>query len=130
MTVQTIEAFEHEMLEDEALSRLLELGRDQGYVSIDDVLQVVPGEQRQAEKLEEIGFEKAFCIPTKALWQQLSEHIGVCRDEIAGFRDAELLGVCDHIGSAGDELSTEFTPIKYERIDRDDWCTFGRAQCH
>lgn len=54
MTVQTIEAFEHEMLEDEALSRLLELGREQGYVSIDDVLQVVPGEQRQAEKLEEI----------------------------------------------------------------------------
>jgi len=54
MTVQTIEAFEHEMLEDEALSKLLELGREQGFVSIDDVLQVVPGEQRQAEQLEEI----------------------------------------------------------------------------
>jgi RNA polymerase primary sigma factor len=54
MTVQTIEAFEHEMLEDEALTRLLELGREQGFVSIDDVLQVVPGEQRQAEQLEEI----------------------------------------------------------------------------
>lgn len=53
----TIEAFENEAIslnEDEALERLIRLGRKQGFVSIDNVLQLVPGEQRQSEHLEEI----------------------------------------------------------------------------
>ncbi|UYN91318.1 MAG: sigma-70 family RNA polymerase sigma factor [Anaerolineales bacterium] len=53
----TIEAFENEEIslsEDEALERLIRLGRKQGFVSIDNVLQLVPGEQRQSEHLEEI----------------------------------------------------------------------------
>ncbi|MCL4258909.1 MAG: sigma-70 family RNA polymerase sigma factor [Anaerolineales bacterium] len=53
----TIEAFETEEIslsEDEALERLIRLGRKQGFVSIDNVLQLVPGEQRQSEHLEEI----------------------------------------------------------------------------
>ncbi|HRN50985.1 MAG TPA: sigma-70 family RNA polymerase sigma factor [Anaerolineales bacterium] len=53
----TIEAFENEEVilnEDEALERLIRLGRKQGFVSIDNVLQLVPGEQRQSEHLEEI----------------------------------------------------------------------------
>jgi RNA polymerase primary sigma factor len=54
MTVKTIEAFENENLEDDAIKRLISLGREQGYVSIDDVLSLVPGEQRQSEQLEEI----------------------------------------------------------------------------
>jgi len=55
MNVKTIEAFEHEEIsEEEALERLLKLGRKQGFVSIDNVLQLVPGEQRQSEQLEEI----------------------------------------------------------------------------
>ncbi|MBX3003566.1 MAG: sigma-70 family RNA polymerase sigma factor [Anaerolineales bacterium] len=57
MSTNTIEAFENEELtlnEDEALERLIRLGRKQGFVSIDNVLQVVPGEQRQSEHLEEI----------------------------------------------------------------------------
>ena len=55
MDIKTIEAFEHEdVTEDQALERLIKLGRKQGFVSIDDVLQLVPGEQRQSEKLEEI----------------------------------------------------------------------------
>jgi RNA polymerase primary sigma factor len=57
MTVNTIEAFETEEVsinEEEALERLIKLGRQQGFVSIDNVLQLVPGEQRQSEHLEEI----------------------------------------------------------------------------
>src|SRR3970282_2517740 len=55
MNLKTIEAFEHEEVnEEEALERLLKLGRKQGYVSIDNVLQLVPGEQRQSDQLEEI----------------------------------------------------------------------------
>ena len=54
MTVKTIEAFENENLEDDAIKRLIDLGREQGYVSIDDVLSMVPGEQRHSEQLEEI----------------------------------------------------------------------------
>jgi RNA polymerase primary sigma factor len=55
MTGQTIEAFEHEEIsEEEALERLLKLGRKQGFVSIDNVLQLVPGQQRQSGELEEI----------------------------------------------------------------------------
>jgi RNA polymerase primary sigma factor len=54
MNGKTIEAFEQEVNEEEALERLLKLGRKQGYVSIDNVLQVVPGEQRQSDQLEEI----------------------------------------------------------------------------
>ena len=55
MNNKTIEAFEHaDVTEEEALERLIKLGRKQGYVSIDDVLQLVPGEQRQSEQLEEI----------------------------------------------------------------------------
>lgn len=53
----TIEAFETEevsLSEDAALERLIRLGRKQGFVSIDNVLQLVPGEQRQSEHLEEI----------------------------------------------------------------------------
>ncbi len=57
MEVKTIEAFEHEetsVNKEEALERLIKLGRKQGFVSIDNVLQMVPGEQRQSEQLEEI----------------------------------------------------------------------------
>jgi RNA polymerase primary sigma factor len=54
MNNKTIEAFEQEVNEEEALEALLKLGRKQGYVSIDNVLQLVPGEQRQSEQLEEI----------------------------------------------------------------------------
>ncbi len=57
MEVKTIEAFEHEetsVNQEEALERLIKLGRKQGFVSIDNVLQMVPGEQRQSEQLEEI----------------------------------------------------------------------------
>ncbi|MEX2162345.1 MAG: sigma-70 family RNA polymerase sigma factor, partial [Anaerolineales bacterium] len=54
MEIKTIEAYEHEMTEEEAMERLVKLGRKKGFVSIDDVLQVVPGEQRQAEHLEEV----------------------------------------------------------------------------
>jgi RNA polymerase primary sigma factor len=55
MNVKTIEAFEHEEITgEEALERLVKLGRKKGFVNIDDVLQVVPGEQRHSEKLEEI----------------------------------------------------------------------------
>lgn len=55
MNGKTIEAFEHEEVnEEEALESLLKLGRKQGHVSIDNVLQLVPGEQRQSEQLEEI----------------------------------------------------------------------------
>ena len=55
MSVKTIEAFEEENLDaDSPLAQLIELGQDQGFVSIDNVLQMIPGEQRQAEKLEEI----------------------------------------------------------------------------
>ncbi|HEY4718068.1 MAG TPA: sigma-70 family RNA polymerase sigma factor, partial [Anaerolineales bacterium] len=55
MTVKTIEAFEHEdVAEEHSLEALIKLGRKQGYVSIDDVLQLVPGEQRQSEQLEDI----------------------------------------------------------------------------
>ncbi len=57
MDVKTIEAFEHEettLSEEEALERLIKLGRKQGFVSIDNVLQMVPGQQRQSEQLEEI----------------------------------------------------------------------------
>ncbi|MEX1143356.1 MAG: sigma-70 family RNA polymerase sigma factor [Anaerolineales bacterium] len=55
MEIKTIEAFEHEdITEEQALERLIKLGRKKGSVSIDDVLQMVPGEQRQSEHLEEI----------------------------------------------------------------------------
>ena len=55
MTVKTIETFEQEHADENGpLARLIELGHDQGYVSIDNVLQMIPGEQRQAEQLEEI----------------------------------------------------------------------------
>jgi RNA polymerase primary sigma factor len=55
MDVKTIEAFEHEEITgEEALERLVKLGRKKGFVSIDDVLQMVPGEQRHSEQLEEI----------------------------------------------------------------------------
>ncbi|MCW5873655.1 MAG: sigma-70 family RNA polymerase sigma factor [Anaerolineales bacterium] len=57
MSTNTIEAFETEevsLSEDAALERLIRLGRKQGFVSIDNVLQLVPGEQRQSEHLEEI----------------------------------------------------------------------------
>jgi RNA polymerase primary sigma factor len=54
MTIKTIGAFEGELLEDDAITQLLTLGRDQGYVSIDDVLHVIPEDQRRAETLEEI----------------------------------------------------------------------------
>ena len=54
MTIKTIDAFEGEILEEDAISRLMELGRDQGFVSIDDVLQVIPEDQRRSEYLEEI----------------------------------------------------------------------------
>jgi RNA polymerase primary sigma factor len=55
MEIKTIEAFEHEDLtEEQALERLIKLGRKKGFVNIDDVLQMVPGEQRQSEHLEEI----------------------------------------------------------------------------
>ncbi|MGH2582014.1 MAG: sigma-70 family RNA polymerase sigma factor [Anaerolineales bacterium] len=55
MTVKTIEEFEQEGLtQEEAIERLLKLGRKQGFVSIDNVLQLVPGEQRQSDQLEEI----------------------------------------------------------------------------
>src|SRR3990172_8257148 len=54
MNGKTIEAFDQEINEEEALERLLKLGRKQGFVSIDNVLQVVPGEQRQSDQLEEI----------------------------------------------------------------------------
>lgn len=54
MTIKTIDAFEGELLQDDAITRLMELGRDQGYVSIDDVLQVIPENQRRSEYLEEI----------------------------------------------------------------------------
>ena len=55
MDIKTIEAFEHEdITEEQALERLIKLGRKKGFVSIDDVLQLVPGEQRQSEHLEEI----------------------------------------------------------------------------
>lgn len=55
MTVKTIEAFEHEEVQEaDPIESLMELGRQQGYVSIDNVLQVVPGEQRQSSQLEEI----------------------------------------------------------------------------
>jgi RNA polymerase primary sigma factor len=55
MDVKTIEAFEHEEITgEEALERLIKLGRKKGFVSIDDVLQMVPGEQRHSEQLEEI----------------------------------------------------------------------------
>ena len=55
MDIKTIEAFEHaetSVNEDEALERLIKLGRKQGFVSIDNVVQMVPGEQRQSEQLE------------------------------------------------------------------------------
>ncbi|MEX1248907.1 MAG: sigma-70 family RNA polymerase sigma factor [Anaerolineales bacterium] len=78
MEIKTIEAFEHEMTEEEALERLIKLGRKQGYVSIDDVLQVVPGEQRQSEHLEEI---------IEAL---LSAGIPLVEDEEAGVDSAEI----------------------------------------
>jgi RNA polymerase primary sigma factor len=57
MEIKTIEAFETEetsISEEEVLERLIKLGRKQGHVSIDNVLQMVPGEQRQSEHLEEI----------------------------------------------------------------------------
>jgi RNA polymerase primary sigma factor len=55
MSVKTIEAFEEETLDaDSPLAHLIELGQEQGFVSIDNVLQMIPGEQRQAEQLEEI----------------------------------------------------------------------------
>jgi RNA polymerase primary sigma factor len=57
MDVKTIEAFEHEettLSEEEALERLIKLGRKQGFVTIDNVLQMVPGEQRQSDQLEEV----------------------------------------------------------------------------
>jgi RNA polymerase primary sigma factor len=55
MTIKTIEAFEHEDVNEEhALESLIKLGRKQGFVSIDDVLQLVPAEQRQSGQLEEV----------------------------------------------------------------------------
>ena len=73
MTVKTIEAFENEDIRDEdPLERLTELGRKQGFVTIDNVLQMVPGEQRKSEKLEDI-FETL-----------LSTGIPVVEDEEAG----------------------------------------------
>jgi len=39
MDIKTIEAFEHEdITEEQALERLIKLGRKKGFVSIDDVL--------------------------------------------------------------------------------------------
>src|SRR3970040_1965007 len=79
MNVKTIEAFEHEEIsEEEALERLLKLGRKQGFVSIDNVLQLVPGEQRQSEQLEEI-FEAL-----------LSAGIPLIEDEENDLTEAEL----------------------------------------
>jgi RNA polymerase primary sigma factor len=54
--IKNIEVFEPEDLteKEEALQRLLKLGRKQGFVSIDNVLQLVPGEQRQSSELEDI----------------------------------------------------------------------------
>ena len=44
MNLKNIEAFEPEEInEEEALERMLKLGRKQGYVSIDNVLGLVPG---------------------------------------------------------------------------------------
>jgi RNA polymerase primary sigma factor len=54
MEIKTIEAYENELTEEEAMERLVKLGRKQGFISIDDILQVVPGEQRESEHLEEI----------------------------------------------------------------------------
>lgn len=79
MNVKTIEAFEHEEVnEEEALEALLKLGRKQGYVSIDNVLQLVPGEQRQSDQLEEI-FEAL-----------LSAGIPLVEDDEADLSEGEL----------------------------------------
>jgi RNA polymerase primary sigma factor len=80
MNGKTIEAFEHEEISerDEAMERLLKLGRKQGYVSIDNVLQLVPGEQRQSDQLEEI-FEAL-----------LSAGIPLVEDDEADLDEAEL----------------------------------------
>lgn len=59
MGVKTIDAFEGELLEDDAITKLLELGQNQGYISIDDVLQVIPEDRRRSENLEEV-FETLF----------------------------------------------------------------------
>lgn len=56
MKRKQMEVFEPEELneKEEALQRLLKLGRKQGSVSIDNVLQLVPGEQRHSADLEDI----------------------------------------------------------------------------
>ncbi|MBX3049515.1 MAG: sigma-70 family RNA polymerase sigma factor [Anaerolineales bacterium] len=56
MAKKMIEAFEPEEIleEEDALERLLALGRKQGFVNIDNVLQIVPGEQRQSGQMEDI----------------------------------------------------------------------------
>ena len=54
MTIKTIDAVDADVNEADAIASLLELGRDQGYVTIDDVVKQIPEDQRQPEYLEEI----------------------------------------------------------------------------
>ncbi|MCL5428863.1 MAG: sigma-70 family RNA polymerase sigma factor [Chloroflexi bacterium] len=92
MNLKTIEAFENdEVNEEEALERLLKLGRKQGFVSIDNVLQLVPGEQRQSEQLEEI-FEAL-----------LSAGIPLVEDEETDLAEADLDDLDDEEDSEPDK---------------------------
>ncbi len=54
MTIKTIDALDGEVNENDAIAGLLELGRDQGFISIDNVVKQIPEDQRQPEYLEEI----------------------------------------------------------------------------
>jgi len=57
MTIKTLDLVDNDATETDAIAGLLELGRDQGYISIDDVVKQIPEDQRQPEYLEEI-FER------------------------------------------------------------------------
>jgi RNA polymerase primary sigma factor len=57
MTIKTLDPVDNDATETDAIAGLLELGRDQGYISIDDVVKQIPEDQRQPEYLEEI-FER------------------------------------------------------------------------
>src|SRR3972149_302044 len=89
MNVKTIEAFEHEEIsEEEALERLLKLGRKQGFVSIDNVLQLVPGEQRQSDQLEEI-FEALLSAGIPLVEDDEADAVEVDLDDIDDEEDLE-----------------------------------------
>ncbi|MCW5876584.1 MAG: sigma-70 family RNA polymerase sigma factor, partial [Anaerolineales bacterium] len=102
MVSKTIEAYENEdIVEEEALESLLALGRKQGYVSIDNVLQLVPGEQRQSGELEDI-FEAL-----------LNAGIPLIEDEEAAeVVEAELDDVDD-----GEEVDAEPEGVVYYNSD-------------